>query len=151
MMKLFVFITLLASLLYAGKADLSTPESTVKAYYDAYNNADTDTLSEVMVQSSFDEDMQVYALSVAFQKPAFQKTLDAYETSETARKEVIAAVREKLKTRKKRAVSDFEVMNIGDDRRIVRFIEDGKKERQLYVRKIGDIWRIDYLAGRPVK
>ena len=146
-MRLCLLAAAFAGLLSAGVLQLSTPVDAVTAYYRAMNSADLTTLKRVMDEASYDTEMQVYALSVAFKDPGFRKHLNGYAEHDADRLAVERAVAEKLRQRPKRTVSGFIVQKLGKERCSVKYRENGKK-RMLYVRKVGEIWKIDYKAGR---
>lgn len=148
-MRLCLLAAAFAGLLSAGVLQLSTPVDAVTAYYRAMNSADLTTLKRVMDEASYDTEMQVYALSVAFIDPGFRKHLNGYAEHDADRLAVERAVAEKLRQRPKRSVSNFAVRSLGKERCSIKFLEDGK-QRMLYVRKIGGVWKIDYRAGRSI-
>ncbi|WP_345989360.1 hypothetical protein WCX18_02730 [Sulfurimonas sp. HSL1-2] len=131
-MRLFLLAAAFAGLLSAGVLQLFSP---VDAVTTSWTKLPTDT------------EMQTYALSIAFKDPHFRERLDGCHTREEDRNEVERAVAEKLKARPKRSVSNFSVRSLGKEHCSTKFLEDGK-QRMLYVRKIGDIWKIDNRAGR---
>jgi hypothetical protein len=145
--RIFLLSLLFASISLASKVNLNTPSSAVQSYYDAINEGDMSSLAQVMVQDSYDKDVQVYALSIAFKDKEFHKTLRRYSSSEVAKKTVILAVEEKLKQRKKRSITIKKELSLGKDRVMVQFSEDSK-QKQLYLSKHPQGWKIDYLAGR---
>ena len=102
MFKTFLISLCLASISLASEVNLNTPSSAVKSYYDAINDGDMDSLKQVMLKDSFDKDMQVYALSIAFQDREFHKTLRQYNNNEAAKIAVVKAVEKKFKSRNKR-------------------------------------------------
>jgi len=136
-----------ASFLLAQPYDLSTPQSSVKAYYKALNTADISLLQTVMMPDSFDTDMQVYALSIALKDKTFHEQLKAYSKNTQAKKIVLKKVEEKLKHRPARSIEIDKVILLGEERVMVQFHEDGKK-KQLYLSQRNEQWFIDYLAGR---
>jgi len=145
--RLFLLAAAFAGLLSAGVLQLSTPVDTVTAYYRAMNSADLSALKHVMDEASYDTEIQIYALSIAFKDPGFRQRLDGYVEHEADRLAVERAVADKLRQRPKRSVSGFTVQKLGKERCSVKYREDGKK-RMLYVRKVGEIWNIDHKAGR---
>lgn len=147
MFKIFLLSLLLVSISLASNINLTTPTTAVQSYYDAMNEGDMKTLSQVMVQDSYDKEIQVYALSIAFKDKEFHKILKRYSSSETAKETVILAVEKKLKQRKKRNITINEELSLGKNRVMVRFTEDSK-EKQLYLSHHKQGWQIDYLAGR---
>ncbi|WP_345986069.1 hypothetical protein WCX49_02850 [Sulfurimonas sp. HSL-1656] len=149
-MRLFLLAAAFAGLLSAGGLQLSTPVDAVSAYYRAMNSADLTALKHVMEEASYDTEMQIYALSIAFKDPDLRQHLNGYAEHEADKLAVERAVADKLRQRPKRSVSGFTVQKLGKERCSVKYRENGKK-RTLYVRKIGEIWKIDYMAGRPTE
>lgn len=147
MFKKLLLLLFLVSLSFASEVDLSSPSRAVQSYYDAMNEGDTDALSQIMTEASFDTDMQVYALSIAFQDSNFHIILKEYEKSEEAKQIVIKAVKKKLAKRKKRHIVINKEISLGERRVMVRFQEDSK-EKQLYLSHEKKGWKINYLAGR---
>ena len=147
MFRTFILSLLLASISLASKVDLHTPSTAVQSYYDAINEGDMNALSQVMLQDSYDKDVQIYALSIAFKDKGFHKVLGRYNSSEDAKKTVILAVQEKLKQRKQRTIIINKEISLGKDRVMVRFSEESK-QKQLYLSYHAQGWKIDYLAGR---
>lgn len=148
-MKFIVYIGLLLSILGANDLDLNTPEMAVKAYYQAMNSADLNLLEKVMVKDSYDETVQVWALSIGLQDKAFLKVLKQYGENAQADTQVKAAVTKKLKNARERKISDLVTVPLGKSRAMIRYKEDEKK-KQLYTSLHDTIWKIDYLAGRKV-
>ena len=114
------------------------------------NDGDIATLRAVCVASTFDTDMEVYSLSIALAHKDFNKVRKAYAHDEKARQKVISAVTQKLRNRKARTISDLSETPLGENRMMVRFLEDNKK-KQLYLSQEKDGLKINYLAGRKVK
>jgi len=148
-MRFIVYIGLLFTLLSAQEISLKTPEDTVQSYYYAMNNADIELLKSVMVKDSFDMTIEVWALSVALKDKEFHKVLKQYGSSPEVDKEVQEAVRKKLQAAPPKTISDLQVTPLGKSRCMVRYKENGKK-KQLYTSLHGEIWKIDYMAGRQV-
>lgn len=148
-MRFIVYIGLLFSLLGAQELSLKTPEEAVKSYYHAMNNADIELLRKVMVKDSYDETIQVYALSVALKDKAFHKVLKQYGSSEEINRQVEEAVRKKLQNSPAKKISNLATQALGKSRAIVRYKEDGKK-KQLYTSVHAKEWKIDYMAGRQI-
>lgn len=149
MFRIFLLSLLLASISLASKVDLHTPSTAVQSYYDAINEGDMSALAEVMLQDSYEKDVQIYALSLAFKDKEFHKTLSRYSSSEEAKKSVTLAVQEKLKQRKQRTIIINKEISLGKDRVMVRFSEESK-HKQLYLSYHAQGWKIDYLAGRKI-
>ena len=145
--KLLLSLFLLVSTLLASEVDLCTPSSTVISYNNAMNDGDIDALKQIMVKSSFDTDMQVYALSIALKNPNFHIILKEYSKSDEARQIVIKEVKQKLYNRKKRTIVIDKEVAMGKDRVMVKFFEHSK-QKQLYLEKKDKVWKINYLAGR---
>ena len=148
-MKFLIYITLVASVLLAYQNALHKPEKAVTAYYNAMNNADINALEKVMVKSSFDMTMEVWALSKALQDKTFAKTLKQYGQSKQIDNEIRAVVRQKLKNSSPKIISELVSKSLGLSRCMVRYKEDGK-EKQLYTSFQNNEWKIDYMAGRKV-
>ncbi|MHC3993766.1 hypothetical protein ACXWTF_02990 [Thiomicrolovo sp. ZZH C-3] len=149
-MRFFLLAAAFAGLLSAGGLQLSTPVDTVTSYYRAMNSADLSALKQIMDKASYDTEIQVYALSIAFKDPGFHQRLKGYAEHKADRRAVERAVAEKLRQRPKRSIGGFTVQKIGKVRCSVKYMEDGKK-RVLYVRKFNETWKIDHKAGRPTK
>ena len=147
MFRDLLLLTLLATISFASEVNLTTPSTAVQSYYDAINDGDMTSLEQVMLQDSYDKDIQIYALSIAFKDKEFHKTLRRYSSSEVAKKTVILAVEEKLKQRKRRSIIIKKELSLGKDRVMVQFSEDSK-QKQLYLSNHPQGWKIDYLAGR---
>ena len=147
MFKKLLTLILFAGALLASEVDLHSPSSAVLSYYEAMNEGDLAALEKIMVQESFDMDVQVYALSIALKDPDFHTILKQYSNSPEAREIVKKEVTKKLRSRSKRAATDLYTISIGFDREMVRFKEDGKM-KQLYLSKHETSWKIDYKAGR---
>ncbi len=147
MLRYALFFLLLVGLLPASQIDLHSPGAAVTSYYDAMNAADLNALKQIMVEESFDLDVQVYALSIALKDPDFNTILKAYGKSREAEEIVKKEVVKKLQKRPKRAISDLAEIPLGQDRVMVRFKEDAKP-KQLYLSSHGGLWQIDYKAGR---
>jgi len=148
-MRFIVYIGLLLSLLGAQEHSLATPKEAVKSYYYAMNHADIELLKKVMVKESYDETIQIYALSVALKDKAFHDVLKQYGSSPKIDKQVEEAVRKKLKNSSPKVISDLVKTPLGKSRAMVRYKEDGKK-KQLYTSIHGKEWKIDYMAGRQI-
>ncbi len=144
-----LYIGLLFSFLGAQEHSLATPEEAVKSYYYAMNHADIELLKKVMVKDSYDETIQIYALSIALKDKVFHKVLKQYGSSQKVNKEVEEAVRKKLQNTPPKMISDLVRQALGKSRAIVRYKEDGKK-KQLYTSVHGKEWKIDYMAGRQI-
>ena len=151
MMKFIVYLGVLLSILGADDLiDQSTPKGAVSSYYYAMNNADLDLLDKVMVKDSYDETVQVYALSIGFQDRVFMKVLKKYGEDLKAKEEVKDAVERKLRNLPAKVISELTTTPLGKSRAMIRYKEDGKK-KQLYTSLHGNkTWKIDYLAGREV-
>ena len=149
MYKVILTLILFAGTLLASKVDLHSPGSAVNSYYNAMNEGDLVALEQIMVQESFDMDVQVYALSIALKDPDFHTILKQYANSQTARVIVKKEVVKKLRSRSKRSATDLYAISLGFDREMVRFKEDGMM-KQLYLSKHETSWKIDYKAGRKV-
>ncbi|MGB5964994.1 MAG: hypothetical protein WBF77_09265 [Sulfurimonadaceae bacterium] len=147
MYKTFLLILFLAGISLASEVDLHSPSSAVTSYYDAMNEGDLVALKQIMVQESFDMDVQVYALSIALKDPDFHTILKQYANSDEAREIVKKEVAKKLRSRSKRAATALQESKMGSDRFMVRFMED-TKAKQLYLSKHNRSWKIDYKAGR---
>ena len=147
MFRKLLTLILFAGTLFASEVDLHSPNSAVLSYYEALNEGDLAALEKIMVQASFDMDVQVYALSIALNDPDFHTILKQYANSPEARDIVKKEVTKKLRSRSKRAATDLYAISIGFDREMVRFKEDGKM-KQLYLSKHETSWKIDYKAGR---
>ncbi len=148
-MRFIVYIGLFFSLLGAQELSLKTPEEAVKSYYYAMNHADLEMLKKVMVKDSYDETVQIYALSVALKDPAFHKVLKQYGSSPEVDKKVQLAVEKKLRGLPPKVVSDLVTTPLGKSRAMIRYKEDGKK-KQLYTSVHDSLWKIDYMAGRQI-
>ena len=148
-MKFVIYIALVVSALFAYQNTLETPEKAVTAYYDAMNNADIASLEKVMVKSSFDMTIEVWALSKALQDETFAKTLKQYGQSTKIDNEIRDVVRKKLQNSKPKIISELVSTSLGISRSIVRYKEDGKS-KQLYTSFQNNGWKIDYKAGRKV-
>jgi len=140
-------LVLLASLSLASEINISYPSETVHSYYNAINEADLSTLKKVMVKESYDTDIQIYALSIALKDPIFHKVLKQYGVNKKAKRVVEQAVERKLKKREKRTIVIKQEILMGKDRVMVKFLEDSKN-KQLYLSRVGEEWKINYLAGR---
>ncbi len=147
MFRHFCTLILLAGALLASEVDLHSPSAAVTSYYDAMNEGDIAALEQIMVQESFDMDMQVYALSIALNDPDFHTILKQYGNSHEARTIVKKEVRKKLQDRPKRSINSFQETTMGPARVMVRFMED-EKMKQLYLSQHNNTWNIDYKAGR---
>jgi len=147
MVKTALLLLFLAGLLPASDVDLHSPIATVSSYYAAMNEGDLFSLERTMVKDSYDMDVQVYALSIAFKDEVFHTILKHYAENEEAREIVKREVAKKLRSRPERRAGDFSVTDIGTDRVIVRFTEEGKA-KQLYLSRQDSAWMIDYKAGR---
>ncbi len=147
MAKTAFALLFLAGIALAGEVVLHSPTAAVSSYYEAMNEGDLDALEETMLRDSYDMDVQVYALSLAFEDRNFDRILKPYPHSEEAREIVKKEVAKKLRNRPKRAISSLREVTIGVDRVIVQFKEEGKA-KQLYLSQHGRSWKIDYKAGR---
>jgi len=147
MVKTALLLLFLAGLMPASEVDLRSPITAVSSYYAAMNEGDLTALEQTMVRESYDMDVQVYALSIAFQDEAFYTILKHYADNEEARAIVKREVAKKLRSRSERRVSAFSVADIGAERAIVRYREEGKA-KQLYLSRHDSAWMIDYKAGR---
>ncbi len=148
-MRFIVYIGLLLTFLGAQELSLKTPEDAVKGYYNAMNQADLELLKKVMVKDSYDETVQIYALSIALKDPEFHKVLKQYGSSPEVDKEVQLAVEKKLRGLPPKVISDLVTTPLGKSRAMIRYKEDGKK-KQLYSSVHGSLWKIDYMAGRQI-
>jgi len=148
-MRLVLFIAFLFSTLLVQGSHLSTPKEAVRSYYKAMNNADTEALHEIMVPTSFDITMEVWALSKALKEKNFAKKLKRYGTDMKIDAEVHEAVRYKLLHASPKEISNLEVTALGKSRCMVRYEEDGKK-KQLFTSLHEQGWKIDYKAGRKI-
>lgn len=148
-MRFIVYIGLLFSLLGAQEFSLETPEDAVKSYYYAMNHADLKMLEKVMVKDSYDETVQIYALSIALKDAEFHKVLKQYGSSPEVDKQVQLAVEKKLRGLPPKVISKLVTTPLGKSRAIIRYKEDGKK-KQLYTSVHGSLWKIDYMAGRQI-
>lgn len=147
MFKYFFTLFLLAGTLLASEIDLHSPSAAVISYYNAMNEGDIIALEQIMVQESFDLDMQVYALSIALKDQYFHTILKQYGNSHEAKMIVKKEVSKKLRKRPKRTISSLQEIKMGPERVMVRFMED-KKKKQLYLSQQNRDWKIDYKAGR---
>ncbi len=147
MFRHFLTLLLLAGSLLASAVDLHSPSAAVTSYYDAINEGDIAALEQIMVQESFDIDMQVYALSIALNDPDFDTILKQYGNSHEARAIVKKEVGKKLRIRPNRSITSLQETKMGPARVMVRFTED-KKAKQLYLSQHNTDWNIDYKAGR---
>ena len=136
-----------ASFLLAHPYDFHTPQKSVQAYYKAINSADISLLQAVMTPDSFDTEIKIYALSIALNDKSFYQQFKLYNKSSDAKQSIIQKVKEKLEQRTARSIKIDKVIQLGTDRVMVKFYEDGKK-KQLYLSRHNDAWIIDYLAGR---
>jgi hypothetical protein len=148
-MRFIVYLGLLLALLGAQEVSLATPKDMVQSYYYAMNNADIELLKSVMVKESFDMTIEVWALSVALKDKAFHKVLKQYGSAPEVDKQVQEAVRKKLQTASPKTISDLQETPLGKSRCMIRYKENGKK-KQLYTSLHGDLWKIDYMAGRQI-
>lgn len=150
MMRFIVYIGLLLTVAGANEIDLQTPEKAVISYYYAMNHADVGLLEKVMVKDSYDETIQVWALSIGFRDKAFMQVLKQYGENIQAEQEVKEAVANKLHNSDEKVISNLMTTFLGKSRAIIRYKEDGKK-KQLYA-SLHDknTWKIDYMAGRKV-
>ena len=147
MVKTVVLLLLLAGISLAVEVDLHSPRAAVASYYAAMNEGDLTAMEQTMVQDSYDLDVQVYALSIAFQDKTFRTILKQYKESREAREIVKEEVEKKLRDRPKKRATSLRVMETGDARALVRFREEGKP-KQLYLSRHDGVWKIDYQAGR---
>ena len=148
-MKTFLFLGLFLTTLISSELSLKTPDEAVKAYYKAMNSADISRLEQVMVKSSFDMTIKVWALSKALQDKAFAQTLKAYGTSPEIDKVVQNAVKIKLQNSPAKNISHLILTPLGNSRCMVRYKENAK-EKQLYTSLHKKRWKIDYKAGRKI-
>ncbi len=148
-MKFIFCIGLFLSILGAREISLETPKDAVNSYYYAMNHADLDLLKKVMVKDSYDETVQVWALSIALNDKVFHTLLKQYGTDPKVDKEVEEAVHKKLFTAPAKTLSDLETTPLGKSRAIIRYKENGKK-KQLFASLHGATWKIDYMAGRKI-
>jgi len=148
-MKVIVYIGLLLSVLWAQEVSLATPKEAVHSYYKAMNTADIVLLERVMVASSFDTTIEVWALSKALKDKEFHKTLKAYGSDPKVDAEVRQAVKEKLLKSPEKKISDLVETPLGKSRCMIRYKEDGKK-KQLFTSLHAGEWKIDYKAGRQI-
>ncbi len=148
-MRFIVYIGLILTLLNAQEFSLKTPEDAVRGYYNAMNHAEINLLRKVMVKDSFDETVQIYALSVALKDAAFHKVLKRYGSSPEVDKEVQEVVEKKLQALPPKVISDLVTTPLGKSRAVVRYKEDGNK-KQLYTSVHDSLWKIDYMAGRQI-
>jgi len=150
MLRHLLAAVLLTGSLFAAAVNLHSPQSAVISYYDAIHEGDLEALAQVMVPESYDTTVKVCALSIAMNDTAFMKVLNVYDQSDEAKKIVEDAVVKKLKSRKPRKISGLKVIPNGEDRAIVGYFEE-EKPRHLYLSRYGDLWRVDYKAGRKVE
>lgn len=148
-MRFIALIGLLFAMSGAQEHSLATPEEAVKSYYYAMNHADIELLRKVMVKDSYDETIQIYALSAALKDKAFHNVLKQYGSSPEVNRQVEEAVRNKLQNTPAKVISELVTQALGKSRAIVRYKEDGKK-KQLYTSIHGKAWKIDYMAGRQI-
>lgn len=148
-MKFIFYIGLLLSVLGARDISLETPKDAVNAYYYAMNHADLQMLKKVMVKDSYDETIQVWALSIALNDKAFYTVLKQYGKDPQIDEAVEEAVRKKLDAAPSKTISNLETTPLGKSRAIIRYKENGKK-KQLFASLHGSLWKIDYMAGRKI-
>ena len=150
MLRHLISTVLFAGSLLAATVDLHSPQSAVLSYYDAIHEGDLDALSQVMVEESYDTTVKVYALSIAMKDAEFMKVLNDYDHSERARRIVEREVAEKLRGLRVRKIGGLETIPNGEGRAIVRYLEAGKA-KQLYLSRDGELWKVDYKAGRKTE
>ena len=148
-MKFIVFIGLLIGTLWAQEVSLATPKEAVQSYYHAMNTADIILLERVMVKSSFDTTIEVWALSKALQDKEFHKVLKAYGSDPKIDNEVRQAVKEKLLKSPAKKISNLVETPLGKTRCMIRYKEDGKS-KQLFTSLHANEWKIDFKAGRQI-
>ena len=148
-MRFLLYIGLILSFLGAEELSLKTPEDAVRSYYYAMNHADLELLKKVMVKDSYDETVQIYALSVALKDVKFHKVLKQYGSSPEVDREIQLAVEKKLRGLPPKVISDLVTTPLGKSRAMIRYKEDGKK-KQLYTSIHDALWKIDYMAGRQI-
>ncbi len=144
-----LFVGLFFATLLVQASSLSTPTQAVRSYYEAMNNADIERLNQVMMKSSFDLTIEVWALSKALKDKNFAKKLKAYGQDTTIDEEVRQAVHLKLLRSRKKMITELKETFLGKSRCMVRYKEDGK-DKQLYTSLHDKQWKIDYKAGRKV-
>ena len=144
-----VFVGLFFATVFVQASSLSTPTQAVRSYYEAMNHADIEHLNQVMIKSSFDLTIEVWALSKALKDKNFAKKLKSYGTDPKIDKEVKEAVHLKLLHSTKKTVTAFKETFLGKSRCMVCYKEDGK-DKQLYTSLHDKQWKIDYKAGRKV-
>lgn len=147
MLKTFFLSLCLASVSLASEVDLKTPSSAVHSYYNAINEGDVTSLKQSMVEDSYHKEIQIYALSIAFQDKEFHQLLKKYNSDKQAKELVTIGVQEKLKKRKAKVITIDKEVVLGENRVMVLFHE-ALKEKQLYLSYHKNGWKIDYLAGR---
>ena len=148
-MKFIVFIGLIFGTLWAQEVSLATPKAAVQSYYHAMNTANIELLERVMVKSSFDTTIEVWALSKALKDKEFHKVLKAYGSDPKVDTEVKQAVKKKLLKSPKKEISDLVETPLGKSRCMVRYKEDGK-DKQLFTSFHAGEWKINYKAGRKI-
>jgi len=148
-MKVLLYAALFVTSLLSSELSLKTPKEAVRSYYNAMNSADIESLHKIMVPSSFEMTMEVWALSKALQNKAFAQVLKAYGKSPEINAQVHHAVQVKLQNSNPKLVANLIAIPLGKSRCIVRYKEDGK-EKQLYTSLHEKRWKIDYKAGRKV-
>lgn len=148
-MRFILYIGVLLTLLSANDINLQTPKGAVESYYYAMNHADLDLLKKVMVKDSYDETVQVWALSIALQDEDFHKVLKQYGSNPKIDEEVEEAVRKKLQAAPPKRITDLQETPLGKSRCMVRYKEEGKKKK-LFTSIHDNIWKIDYMAGRKI-
>ena len=146
-MPLLVFVGLFFATVLVQASSLSTPTQAVRSYYEAMNHADIEYLNQVMIKSSFDLTIEVWALSKALQDKSFAKKLKSYGTNPKIDKEVKQAVQLKLLHSTKKTITELQETFLGKSRCMVRYKEDGK-DKQLNTSLLDMQWKIDYKAGR---
>ena len=150
MLRFFLLSLFLASFSLASEVILATPSSALQSYYNAVNDGDMKSLKQVMLEESYDKDVQIYALSIAFADKEFHQQLKQYSTSEDSKQIVTLAVEKKLKKRKRKEITVDKELSLGHNRMMVSFKEDSK-QKQLYLSYHKEGWKIDYLAGRKTE
>jgi len=148
-MRFIVYIGLLLSILAAQEISLETPEEAVKSYYYAMNHADLDSLEKIMVKSSFDMSVDVWALSIALKDRDFHKILKQYGSDSKVDQKVKEVVRKKLQATPAKTISELESTMLGTSRCMIRYKENSHA-KQLFTSLHGNLWKIDYKAGRKI-
>ncbi|WP_345976969.1 hypothetical protein [Sulfurimonas sp. HSL3-7] len=147
MVKTALALYFLVAASLGNEVNLHSPTAAVASYYAAMNEGNLTALEQTMVRDSYDLDVQVYALSIAFQDKTFRTILKQYKESPEAREIVKKEVEKKLRNRPDKTPASLRVMATDDARALVRFTEEGKP-KQLYLSRHNGFWKIDYKAGR---